>query len=110
MLKDLTIEEFLKELASKKPAPGGGSVAALAGALAASLVSKAAMISGDEKIAEKAERLGKVLLKLVDEDAEAFQRVMEAYRLPKKPETKNKERFLKLIKINSTNYHQLHLI
>ena len=40
MLPQLTIEEFLEELAARKPTPGGGSVAALAGALSAGSISK----------------------------------------------------------------------
>ena len=72
MLQEVTLKGFLEELAARKPVPGGGSVSALSGALAAGLVSMAAEFSRDKKVAEKARRLGKVLLKLVDKDAEAF--------------------------------------
>jgi formiminotetrahydrofolate cyclodeaminase len=72
MLQELTIEEFLEELAAKQPTPGGGSVAALSGALSAGLVSMAAEFSGNRDFAEKARTLMKTLTHLVDRDAKAF--------------------------------------
>lgn len=77
MLVSWTIKKFLEELSSKKPAPGGGSAAALAGAMAAALVSMAAKLSGDRKTAVKAGRLMKVLVELISRDAESFKRVIE---------------------------------
>jgi len=72
MLQELTIEEFLEELAARKPTPGGGSVAALSGALSAGLVSMAAAFSRNKDISEKARTLMNTLTHLVDRDAEAF--------------------------------------
>ncbi|TET55358.1 MAG: hypothetical protein E3J50_04965 [Dehalococcoidia bacterium] len=71
-LQEMTLNKFLEELACRKPVPGGGSVSALSGALAAGLVSMAAEFSGDSGTAEKSRRLGRVLISLVDKDAEAF--------------------------------------
>jgi len=72
MLQELTVEGFLAELAARKPTPGGGSVAALAGALAAALVSMAAEFSRNSEISAQARTLMKALTGLVDEDAKAF--------------------------------------
>lgn len=72
MLQELTIEEFLEELAARKPTPGGGSVAALSGALAAGLVSMAAEFSRNKDFSEEARTLMNTLADLVDRDAEAF--------------------------------------
>ena len=72
MLQELTIEEFLEELAAKQPTPGGGSVAAVSGALAAGLVSMAAEFSQNKDFSEQARTLMNTLTHLVDRDAEAF--------------------------------------
>ncbi len=84
MLQETTIRDFLEKLASRKAVPGGGSVAALSGALAAGLVSMAAAFSQDTKAADKSARLADVLLSLVDKDAEAFARgdLKEATEIP----------------------------
>lgn len=84
MLGQLALTEFLEELAARKPVPGGGSVAALTGALAAGLVSMAAEFSRDKTTAEKARELATVLVRLVDEDADAFARkdLTEATEVP----------------------------
>lgn len=89
-----TLEEYLADAASSKPAPGGGSVSALAGALAASMGEMAANFTkGKKKFAhvqdEIAECLGRLekcrgsLLKLVDADVEAYVAVGAAYAMPK---------------------------
>jgi methenyltetrahydrofolate cyclohydrolase len=72
MLQELTIEEFLVELAARKPTPGGGSVAALAGALAAGLLVMAAGFSRNSDICDESRTLMDTLTRLVDEDAKAF--------------------------------------
>jgi methenyltetrahydrofolate cyclohydrolase len=91
---DLSISAFVDALASPQPTPGGGTVAALAGAMGASLLM---MVSGLPKTRGKTEAeraaLGKAraaieplrnrLLALADEDAEAYDRVVAAYRLAK---------------------------
>jgi len=84
MLKELTIEEFLEEVAARKPVPGGGSVAALSGALAAALVSMAAQFSRNEGFSERARTLMSTLTQLIDRDAEAFasRDLKEATRVP----------------------------
>jgi len=83
-IKDKKIETFLEELSSKSPTPGGGAVAALTGAMAASLVEMVLSITKDEEL--KTKNLGKIrklrgeLLKLADEDVAAFDEVMVAYK------------------------------
>jgi formiminotetrahydrofolate cyclodeaminase len=92
-----TLNSFLDELASESPAPGGGSVAALAGALGAALTSMVCRLTiGKKKYAEveaemkailaQAEALRAQFTSLVDEDTAAFNKVMEAYGLPKDSE------------------------
>ncbi len=93
-LLDLTINDFLALLASDAAAPGGGAVAALAGALAASLVAMVARLTlgrpryaarqGEmADIAARADALRQALAALVDADTAAYGAVMAAYRLPK---------------------------
>jgi formiminotetrahydrofolate cyclodeaminase len=84
MLQKLTIEGFLEELAARKPAPGGGSVAALSGALSAGLVSMAAEFSGNKDVSEQARALMGTLTNLIDRDAKAFaaRDLREATRVP----------------------------
>ena len=72
MLQQLTIEQFLEELAARKATPGGGSAAALSGALSAGLVSMAAEFSTSKDISREARGLMNVLTGLVDKDAQAF--------------------------------------
>ena len=89
VIKDQKINQFLASLASKKPTPGGGATAALAGAMAASLVSMVAKLSVDKdkkfkEIEGKADELRKDLLKLADEDCQAYEGVMKAYRIDKR--------------------------
>lgn len=99
MLMEMTVKSFLNELASKSPAPGGGSVSALAGSLAAALVSMVARLTGAEGdnekmrgILEKANGFMEKLNQHVDEDTAAFNRVMQAYRLPKQTEAEKEQR------------------
>ncbi|TAK66780.1 MAG: methenyltetrahydrofolate cyclohydrolase [Bacteroidetes bacterium] len=97
MLTEQTLNSFLDELASSSPAPGGGSVAALSGALGAALTAmvcnltigkkKYAEVEGEMRdILEKAEDLRSHFTVLIDKDTEAFNKVMEAYSLPKETE------------------------
>jgi glutamate formiminotransferase/formiminotetrahydrofolate cyclodeaminase len=98
-----TPEAFLDALAEGTPTPGGGSVAALSGALAAALTSMVCRLSLNKKPDETAERdlqemLGRVealrseLTALVEQDASAYQGVLEAYRMPKASSQEKKER------------------
>ncbi len=88
------INDFLGTLASSSPTPGGGSVAALSGALGAALNSMVANLTiGKKKYADveddmkdvlaRAESLRLELAQLIDEDAEAFDTFMVAMKLPK---------------------------
>jgi methenyltetrahydrofolate cyclohydrolase len=97
MLTKKTVGSFLDELASSSPAPGGGSVAALSGALGAALTTmvcnltigkkKYAEVEGDmKKIRTEAETLRARFTGLIDEDTQAFNKVMEAFALPKESE------------------------
>jgi formiminotetrahydrofolate cyclodeaminase len=92
-----TLAAFLDELASSSPAPGGGSVAALAGALGAALTSMVCNLTiGKKKYAAAEEEMKKILMQseemrelftvLIDKDTEAFNKVMEAFSLPKETE------------------------
>ncbi|MHB9056730.1 MAG: glutamate formimidoyltransferase [Paludibacteraceae bacterium] len=102
-LADMTIKEFVNETASESPAPGGGSVSACMGALGVSLGMMTANISAhkrgwDERWeefsdwAEKGKVLQKRLLKLIDEDTNAYKLVMAAYGLPKDSEEEKQKR------------------
>lgn len=92
-----TIPGFLDELASASPAPGGGAVAALSGSLGAALTSmvcnltigkkKYADVEEDlKKVLAESERLRLVFTDLIDRDTLAFNKVMEAFGLPKETE------------------------
>src|SRR5947209_15798354 len=93
-LVKMNLREFCNETLSDSPAPGGGSVAALMGALGVSLGGMVANLSAgkrgwDDKLeyfsnwAVKAQQLKDELLALVDEDTAAFNKVMDAFALPK---------------------------
>lgn len=94
MLREKTLVEFLDDLASPSPAPGGGSTAALMGALGASLVSMVCHLTlgktGYEEVQRlikdtlaTSEKLRRRLTHLIDEDTQAFNKVMAAIRMPK---------------------------
>src|ERR1041385_7773033 len=91
-----SLSGFLANVASSNPVPGGGSVAAHAGALAAALAQMAAGLTVGKKkyaavdvemkdIAQSAAALGNELSALVKRDADAYATVSEAYKLPKEP-------------------------
>ncbi|PYL18927.1 MAG: glutamate formimidoyltransferase [Verrucomicrobia bacterium] len=93
-LVKMNLREFCNETLSDSPAPGGGSVAALMGALGASLGGMVANLSAgkrgwDDRLeyfsdwAVQAQQLKDELLALVDEDTAAFNKVMDAFALPK---------------------------
>ena len=93
-LIDLTTKGFAEETASESPAPGGGSISAYMGALGAALGTMVANLSShkagwDEKweyfsdYAEQGQQLMAELLHLVDEDTEAFNRIMAVFSMPK---------------------------
>jgi len=90
----LTVEDFAEQLAGDTPAPGGGSVAALAGALSASLCAMVARLTigrkqyrdaeeAMERVREKCDQLAAKLLTLVDLDTDAYNQVTTAFKMPK---------------------------
>lgn len=94
---------FLDALASKEPTPGGGSAAAFTGAQAAALVAMVGRLTVGkkkyvevqaemEKMINGAETLREELTSLIQEDAQAFSAVMDAFRLPKTSEEEKKNR------------------
>ena len=96
-LVDLTVKGFAHETSRESPAPGGGTISAYMGALGAALGTMVANLSSHkpgwddqwEKFsqwADKGQELMTELLHLVDEDTEAFNRIMAAFGLPKKTE------------------------
>lgn len=96
-LVGMNLLEFANETASESPAPGGGSISAYAGAMGVSLATMVANLSShkrgwDERWeefsewAEKGQKLKDELLFLVDEDTNAFNKIMDAFGLPKKSE------------------------
>jgi len=106
-LVKMNMKMFLDELASSSPAPGGGSVAALSGALGAALSSmvcnltrgKQGYESAQEEIVEilqQTEELRKELTELIDKDTEAFNKVMEARKMSKETVDQKEHRQLEL--------------
>lgn len=102
-LTNLTLTGFMNETASESPAPGGGSVSAMMGALGTSLGTMVANLSAHKRgwddrweefslWAEKGKEIQEELMKLVDEDSRAFHRIMEAFRLPRKNDSEKKRR------------------
>lgn len=93
-LVDMSVAAFANETASESPAPGGGSISATMGALGISLATMVANLSAHKRgwddrweefsnWAEKGMALQKELIRLVDEDTNAFNRIMAAFDLPK---------------------------
>lgn len=97
MPEEQSLSHFLDELASAVPTPGGGGAAAVAGAMGAALISMVCNLTlGKKKFAgvqqemgailHRAEELRAELTRMIAEDAEVFEAVMAAYRLPRKDE------------------------
>lgn len=93
-LIDMNLDMFAEETASESPAPGGGSISAYVGALGASLGSMVANLSANKRgwddnweeyseWAVKGQKYRESLTKLVDEDTKAFNKIMDAFGLPK---------------------------
>lgn len=94
-LVDMTLIEFTDETASESPAPGGGSVSAYMGAMGVALGTMVANLSSHKRgwddrweefsdWAEKGMKYQNELVRLVDEDTDAFNKIMDAFGLPKK--------------------------
>ncbi len=102
-LIDMNLKAFMDETASESPAPGGGSVSAYMGALGIALGTMVANLSSHKRgwddrwkefsdLAEKGKAIQNNLLQLVDEDTAAFNRIIEAFALPKKSEEEKQVR------------------
>ena len=102
-LIDFTVKDFAEETASESMAPGGGSIAAYVGALGVSLGTMVANLSAhkagwDDKWkfysnwAQKGQAYKNELLFLVDEDTNAFNKIIDSFRLPKSSEEEKKAR------------------
>ena len=102
-LIDMTLTEFADETASESPAPGGGSISAYVGSLGISLATMVANLSAHKRgwddrweefsdFADQGQILKDELLRLVDEDTNSFNKIMEAMRLPKASEAEQKVR------------------
>lgn len=94
MLADLTLKDFLDKVAGSDPVPGGGSIAALNGAIAAALAAMVAGLTIGKKGYEAHEELMQHIRRLacgqqsqfmadVDRDSEAYNRVFACFKLPK---------------------------
>ncbi|MGD8375639.1 MAG: glutamate formimidoyltransferase [Acidobacteriota bacterium] len=96
-LASMSLLEFADETSCDSPAPGGGSVAALCGGLAAALTSMVAALTHAKKgmeerretmnaLAREAQEHKEAFLRAIDDDTQAFQAVIEAMRMPKRTE------------------------
>ncbi len=94
-LVDMNLTAFVHETASESPAPGGGSISAYMGSMGAALATMVANLSSHKRgwdnrceefsnWAEKGKHYHDELLKMVDEDTNAFNKIMDAFGLPKK--------------------------
>lgn len=103
MIKQASIEKFLDELASSNATPGGGSAAAIIGAMGAALVAmvcnltigkkKYAEVEGDMKaLLARAEALRHKLTGMIEDDVRAFDAVMGAYGMPKETDADKEKR------------------
>lgn len=103
LFKDMAVGQFMDKLASDAAAPGGGSAAAMAGTMGCSLISMVANLTiGKEKfkkheeqvkeILVKSEKLRERLVSAADEDAKAFNSVMDALKMPKETDEEKAKR------------------
>ncbi len=103
-LVSMTSREFVDELSSDSPAPGGGSVAALCAAQAAGLVAMVGNLTVGKKkyraqgrvkeIAEEAQELKDFFLDAIDGDTDAFNKVMDCFGMPRKTDAQKRARDL----------------
>jgi glutamate formiminotransferase/formiminotetrahydrofolate cyclodeaminase len=102
-LVEMKLTDFIDEVSRESPAPGGGSIAALAGALGASLSSMVSNLTANKrgsqdvdeilnKAAEECQQIKEALVKAIDEDTNAFNAYMSARRLPNKTAEEKKLR------------------
>ncbi len=131
-LVDMSLTEFTDETASESPAPGGGSVSAYMGAMGVALGTMVANLSSHKRgwddrweefsdWAEKGMQYQNELVRLVDEDTNAFNKIMDAFGLPKKTdeekelrkqaiEEATKNAILVPFKVMEVSYRALELI
>ena len=117
MLKNLTLEDFIEELGSNSPAPGGGSAAALSASLAGALVEMVFHLTIGKKEYTELEKpiqdriqaaflqvknQKNELLELMEKDTEAFLSLMEAYKMPRNTKEEIEERKARIEKGNQT--------
>ncbi|MCC7331068.1 MAG: glutamate formimidoyltransferase [Flavobacteriales bacterium] len=102
-LVDLTVTAFTDETAAESMAPGGGSISALVGALGVALGTMVANLSGHKKEwdhrweefstwAVKGQQYKSKLLQLIDEDTNAFNKIIDGFRMPKETDEQKKVR------------------
>ena len=115
LLVNQSVHDFVDITASETPAPGGGSVSALCGALGTALGAMVANLSANKKgweektewfadIAEKLQHAKSQLLQLIDKDTLAFNSVMNAYALPKNTDS---EKQIRKKAIENATYHAM---
>jgi formiminotetrahydrofolate cyclodeaminase len=96
-MKNMTLKKFVDTVASNEPVPGGGSVAAVCGTLSAALSEMVANLTiGKKKYAEQEDEMKEIkeralilrrkLIDYIEKDSTAYNKVMEAYKLPKETE------------------------
>ena len=111
-LMDHSCKDLISLISTSSPAPGGGSVAAIAGSLGAALLSMVAALTYEKKeffssrklmneIGVSAQKLKSRLIKLVDEDTKAFDSILLANRLPNKTSVQKKYKEEKIIEANN---------
>ncbi len=116
-LIDMTLKGFVHETASESPAPGGGSIAASMGAMGAALATMVANLSSHKRgwddrweefsdWAEKGKTYHDQLLRLVDEDTQAFNKIMDAFGLP---QSSNKEKTARKDAIQLATKHAIEI-
>lgn len=109
--KNLSISEYMEKLSAGSSTPGGGSASAVTGSIAAALVAMIARLTMAKKeggyeavaaqmeeVAAHADDLRDHLLLLADEDSAAFEKVLEAYRLPKESDAERETRDVEIQK------------
>lgn len=103
MIKEKSISDFVKVLASEAPIPGGGGASAVVGAIGTALGNMVGSLTEGklqyyevedeiEELIDKAEALEKEFLDLIDEDERAFLPLMEAYKMPHATELEKAKR------------------
>ncbi|MDR3059146.1 MAG: cyclodeaminase/cyclohydrolase family protein [Prevotella sp.] len=103
MLVNLSVKEFLAKTAGSDPVPGGGSIAALNAAIASALTEMVANLTiGKKKYEDKEELMKKIasiaenyqasFIKDIDADSDAYNKVFDAFKLPKETDEEKAER------------------